>query len=101
MVLLSARVKSKESQLVLYGEQIRAARSLLGWSQIELATRADVAHMTVRRFEASNGPVSGKIESLIRIQSALEAAGIIFQPADGQYGVGVRFAKPSEPRGPT
>ena len=54
--------------------------------------------MTVRRFEASNGPVSGKIESLIRIQSALEAAGIIFQPADGQFGVGVRFASPGEPR---
>jgi hypothetical protein len=52
--------------------------------------------MTVRRFEASNGPVSGKIESLIRIQSALEAAGIIFQPADGQFGVGVRFATSGE-----
>ena len=74
--------------------------SLVG-VKLELANRADVAHMTVRRFEASNGPVSGKIESLIRIQSALEAAGIIFQPADGQFGVGVRFANPGEPRGKT
>ncbi len=68
--------KPKSVVLVLYGEQIRAARALLGWSQSELAESADVAQITVRRFEASNGPVSGKIESLIRIQSALETAGI-------------------------
>jgi len=59
-----------------------------------LAEKAEVAHMTVRRFEAKDGPVSGKIESLIRIQEALEKAGIIFQPADSVFGVGVRLAKP-------
>jgi hypothetical protein len=35
---------------------------------------------------------------MICIQSALEAAGIIFQPADGQFVVGVRFADPGERR---
>ena len=57
--------------------------------------------MTVKRFESKDGPVSGTIESLIKIQKALEATGIIFQPADGQFGVGVRFATPGERRGST
>ena len=82
-----------ESQLVLCSEQIRAARSLLGWSQVQLAEKAGVAHMTIRRFETGAGPVSGKIESLIRIQDALEKAGIVFQAEDQLFGVGVRMTK--------
>ena len=83
-----------EIQLILCSEQIRAARSLLGWSQVQLAEQAGVAHMTIRRFETGTGPVSGKIESLVRIQDALEKAGIVFQGEDAQFGVGVRLAKP-------
>jgi transcriptional regulator with XRE-family HTH domain len=86
--------------LFLHGEQIRAARSLLGWSQSELAKKAGVAHMTVRRFEAKNGPVGGTIASLTRVQQTLEQAGIHFIPADDWGSVGVRFSPPKkkEPR---
>jgi transcriptional regulator with XRE-family HTH domain len=75
--------------LILFGEQIRAARGLLGWSQTELAKKAGVAHMTIRRFEAHQGPVSGNISSLTRVQDALESAGIHFIPPDelGSFGV--------------
>jgi len=78
--------------VVLHGEQIRAARSFLGWSQAELAKKADVAHMTVRRLEARNGPVRGTVDSLVRVQSALEQAGIEFMggPSDG---LGIRLWK--------
>jgi transcriptional regulator with XRE-family HTH domain len=82
--------------VILHAEQIRAARSLLGWSQADLAQQADVAQITVRRFEANSGSVSGKIESLIRIQNALEKAGIVFLAEDQQFGVGVRLVKPQQ-----
>ena len=52
--------------------------------------------MTIRLFETGTGPVSGKIESLVRIQDALEKAGIVFQAEDQQFGVGVRLAKPRQ-----
>jgi len=81
--------------VVLHAQQIRAARSLLGWSQADLAIKAGVAHITVRRFEANEGPVSGKIESLIRIQAALENAGVVFLSPDEQLDIGVRLKKKS------
>lgn len=77
--------------MVLYGEQIRAARGLLGWSQADLAKTAGVGQMTVKRFEANKGPVSGTIASLTRIQSALEEAGIHFVPPDEWGSFGVRL----------
>ena len=77
--------------MILHAEQIRAARGLLGWSQVELARRAGVAHMAVRRFESGNGPVSGKIASLVRVQDAFERVGVVFQPPDRELGIGVRL----------
>ena len=79
--------------MILHAEQIRAARSLLGWSQAELAKYAKVGSMTVRRFEAGHGPVRGTIESLVRVQSALERAGIRFIDADEFGSVGVRLVQ--------
>jgi len=77
--------------LVLFAEQIRAARSLLGWNQADLAKKADVSQMTVKRFEANNGPVNGTIASLSRIQNALESSGIHFIPPDETGTFGVRL----------
>lgn len=48
--------------------------------------------MTVKRFEAKNGPVSGTIASLTRIQNALETAGIHFIPPDEWGSFGVRLS---------
>ena len=79
--------------MILQGEQIRAARSLLGWSQTELARKAGVAHMTIRRLETHAGPVGGNISSLTRVQDALEKAGIQFIPPDEWGSFGVRLVR--------
>lgn len=57
-------------------EQIRAARSLLGWSQNDLATRAGVAVSTLADFErGQRNPVPN---NALAIRQALESAGIQF-----------------------
>lgn len=74
-------------------EQIRAARNLIGWGQLELAQHADVGVATVRRLEADTGPVRGNVETMRKIQTALEKAGVEFIQDDGKKGPGVRLAK--------
>nr|WP_291875881.1 helix-turn-helix transcriptional regulator [Caulobacter sp.] len=65
------------------------ARAALGISVRELADRADVADSTIHRFESNKGGMqTGTLE---RIQSALEAEGIVFVSADFSGGPGVRF----------
>jgi transcriptional regulator with XRE-family HTH domain len=72
-------------------EQIRAARGLLGWSQTDLAERAKLSVITIKRFEAGFGPpVSDEVRA--KAQKALEAAGIEFIDENGG-GAGVRFRK--------
>ena len=73
-------------------EQLRAARSLLGWSQSELAAKAGLSLPTVKRLEGGFGPrVSGDAQA--KLQRAIEAAGIEFIDENGG-GLGVRFRKP-------
>jgi transcriptional regulator with XRE-family HTH domain len=79
---------------LLYSQQIRAARSLLGWSQAELAERADVGEMTVKRLESKAGIVGGTVDTVLRIQRALEKAGVVFISADKEAGPGVRLKGP-------
>jgi transcriptional regulator with XRE-family HTH domain len=72
-------------------EQLRAARSLLGWSQSKLAQRAGVSLPTVKRVESGTGPrVSDQARA--KLQRALEAAGIAFLDENGG-GRGVRFRR--------
>ncbi len=59
--------------------QSRAARALLGWTQTDLAMRADVGVMTVKRFEAGNEIRSAQASVIRR---ALVEAGVILL-ADG------------------
>jgi len=54
--------------------------------------------MTVKRFEARNGPVNGTIASLNRIQNALELAGIQFIPPDEWGSFGVRLNPAKKPK---
>jgi transcriptional regulator with XRE-family HTH domain len=61
--------------------QIRAARALLGWSQGQLARRAGVGPATLQRIEQSDGIVKGNFSTIIKIQKALEQAGIRFTGA--------------------
>ena len=79
----------------LSAEVIRAARDLLGINQTDLARRAKVGVATVKRVEGSDESLRVTVETLLRLQRALETAGILFVPQDEAHGPGVRFKKRS------
>jgi predicted transcriptional regulator len=81
-----------ESILKVSIRQVKAARSLLAWSQEDLAGAADVSIPTIKRLEAQDGPLGGRDETGIKIRSALESAGIEFIEENGG-GPGVRLRK--------
>jgi len=56
--------------------QLRAARALLDIDQRETAELADLSVPTIQRMEASEGVIRGNVDSLMKLVSALEAAGI-------------------------
>ena len=60
--------------LVLSPEQSRAARAWLGWSQLELAKRANVSLRTVQAFE--KGGREPMTNNLVTLRRVLEDAGI-------------------------
>jgi transcriptional regulator with XRE-family HTH domain len=76
---------------MLDAAQIRAARSLLGWRQDELAHHAKVGIATIQRIEKTKGPVMGNVSTQLKIQQAFERAGIRFIDADITGGIGVRL----------
>jgi transcriptional regulator with XRE-family HTH domain len=73
-----------------FAAQIRVARALLGWSQSQLASIAEVGLATLQRIEQSEGVVKGKFATVLKIQNALEQAGIRFIDDEGDD-VGVRL----------
>jgi transcriptional regulator with XRE-family HTH domain len=56
--------------------QLRAARVLLGIDQRQLAELAGLSVPTIQRMEASEGMVRGNVDSLVKLITALDAAGI-------------------------
>jgi transcriptional regulator with XRE-family HTH domain len=70
--------------------QIRAARSLLGWKQSDLATASDLSLTAMNNIE--RGASDPRASTLDGIQKALEAAGIEFTNGDAP-GVKLRLAK--------
>lgn len=78
------------------GEQIRAARALIGWTAADLAQHSGVSYPTVQRMDAAKGPVSGRHGTVEAIRKALEAQGVQFLEA-GQVATGAGVAiKPAE-----
>lgn len=77
--------------------QMRAARALLGIDQRQLAELAGLSLPTIQRMEASKGQVRGVIDTLVKIITALEQAGIeiigVNAPSTGG-GRGVRLREP-------
>jgi transcriptional regulator with XRE-family HTH domain len=70
-------------------QQLRGARAMLGWKQIDLADRSGVSLASIKRLESGNGPLAIRLDTLQKLQSALEAAGVEFIPPNGG-GPGVR-----------
>jgi len=61
------------------GGMLRAARSLTGLSQQELAERASISRPCLTAWEGSSGSVpNAKARALHRVVAALEAEGIRF-----------------------
>lgn len=74
------------------GRQLASARVLAGLSQIEVSSRAKVSVPTLRRMEASDGPVTGMPNNVEAVRRALESAGVEFIAKNGG-GAGVRLRK--------
>jgi predicted transcriptional regulator len=75
--------------------QIKAARSLLAWSQDDLAEKSKVSKPTVARLEAEDGELGGRTETGEKLVAALEKAGVEFIEENGG-GAGVRMKKRSK-----
>jgi transcriptional regulator with XRE-family HTH domain len=73
--------------VIIKGVQIRMARAAVGWGVRELGAEARVTPNTVSRIE---GGGVARTDTLERIVTALEAAGVEFIPANGG-GPGVRL----------
>lgn len=73
---------------MLQAGQIRAARALLAWRQVDLAKAAKAGLATIARIEQGEGTAQGHVSTMSRIQGALEKAGIVFLEEEGAvYGV--------------
>ena len=85
--------------------QLRAARALLGIDQRRLAELAGLSVPTIQRMEASDDVIRGTVDSLTKLITALEAAGLVLigeGAASTEGGRGVRLkeaARPPEPPG--
>jgi transcriptional regulator with XRE-family HTH domain len=77
---------------VLTPAQIRAARALLGWRQLDLARASGISEISIKNIE--RGATDPRRSTLLAIQTALERAGVEFidqsQPSAGG-GEGVRL----------
>jgi len=61
---------------MITANQLRAARALLNIDQRQTAELADLSVPTIQRMEASDGVIRANVDSLMKLVSALENAGI-------------------------
>ena len=78
---------------LVISRQLKAARALLNWNQQALADASDTNVQTVKRIEGADGPIRGQHGTIMRIQAAMEAAGVEFL---GEGAPGVRLKKMPE-----
>ena len=76
--LVEARLGYPVAGMLVINRQIRAARSLIGWEQIELAKNSGVAISTVRRLEGLSGSICARHRTIKKIREAFEKAGVEF-----------------------
>jgi len=61
---------------MITSQQMRAARALLGLDQRQLAELAGLSLPTIQRMESSDGQVRGVVDTLVKVITAIEGAGI-------------------------
>src|SRR5256886_16610985 len=82
------KMRSTDPKTITGGE-MRAARALVRWSAEDLAREAMVGVATVRRAEASDGPVQMTAANAAAVTRALESVGIELTNGDAP-GVRIR-----------
>jgi transcriptional regulator with XRE-family HTH domain len=78
--------------------QLRASRALLGIDQRKLAELSGLSLPTIQRMEASEDVIRGNVDSLMKLVSALDTAGIELisdNAASATGGRGVRLKRPA------
>jgi transcriptional regulator with XRE-family HTH domain len=66
---------------MISARQVRAGRALLGWSQRELAARADISINALIRLE--RGTVQTRPDTFAAVETVLRAAGVVFFQGNG------------------
>jgi helix-turn-helix protein len=102
-ITLEIRYRPIHTGSMISSAQLRAARALLGIDQRKLAELSGLSLPTIQRMEASDGVIRGNVDSLMKLVSALDAAGIelIAEDASSSHGGrGVRL-KAHSPGSPT
>ncbi len=75
------------------GNELRAARALIGMEQLDLAAKAGTSVNTIRNMEAfGSDAMRVRLDTIAKVRAALEAAGVIFVAENGE-GPGVRLRK--------
>ena len=84
---------------MITSSQLRAARALLVLDQKQLAEIADLSLPTIQRMEGSDDMIRGNVESLTKLVTALNKAGVELigdnAPSTG-LGRGVRLIESKE-----
>jgi len=87
----------QQSAMITAG-QIRAARALIGWTQVDLAKASGVSEISIKNIE--RGATDPRASTLEAFQRAFEKVGVVFlEPGDVRDGgEGVRLKKRGRPR---
>lgn len=84
--------------------QIKAARALSDWSQSDMAAACGVTEPTIIRLEAAEGDLGGQADTVGKIVTSLEQAGVKFiddNQTSAAGGPGVRLALSPKPEVPS
>jgi transcriptional regulator with XRE-family HTH domain len=81
-------------KMLVIGSQLKAARSLVGVEQQQLADAAGVHVNTIRAMEARGlSEIAGSVTVLRKVQAAMERFGVVFTNGDAP---GVKLAEPTD-----
>jgi transcriptional regulator with XRE-family HTH domain len=76
--------------MTITGEQVKAARQILGWTQSDLGGQTGLSASTIGHFETGKRPLP--VRGLSVIKGVLEGAGVEFSE-NGEAGPGVGLRK--------